>query len=99
MAQRYDIFIIIKKQKGHNEMELFDKSDKEQAEGEDEILSYLKEGTEFETQMTEHRSELLFKLSTEIENTEGNLKKTQQLVDKLKKHLKQLQELQRVLSK
>jgi len=80
-------------------MELFDKSDKEQAEGEDEILSYLKEGTEFETQMTEHRSELLFKLSTEIENTEGNLKKAQQLVDKLKKHLKQLQELQRVLSK
>ena len=80
-------------------MELFDKSDKEQAEGEDEILSYLKEGEEFESQSTEHRNELLFKLSTEIENTEGNLKKAEQLVDKLKKHLKQLQELQRVLSK
>jgi DNA helicase IV len=80
-------------------MELFDKSDKEQAEGEDEILSYLKEGTEFEAQMIEHRNELLFKLSTEMENTEGNLKKAEQMVDKLKKHLKQLQELQRVLSK
>ena len=49
--------------------------------------------------MTEHRNELLFKLSTEIENTEGNLKKAEHMVDKLKKHLKQLQELQRVLSK
>jgi DNA helicase IV len=80
-------------------MELFNKFDKEQAEGESEILSYLKEGAEFESQLTEHRNELLFKLSTEIENTAGNLERAEQLVSKFKKHLKQLQELQRVLSK
>jgi len=49
--------------------------------------------------LTEHRNELLFKLTTEIEETEGNLERAEQLVDKLKKHLKQLKELQRVLSK
>ncbi len=80
-------------------MDLFKKYSKEQAEGESEILSYLKEGVEFESQLTEHRNELLFKLTTEIEETEGNLERAAQLVDKLKKHLKQLKELQRVLSK
>lgn len=80
-------------------MDLFEKYSKEQAEGESEILSHLKEGVEFESQLTEHRTELLFKLATEIEETAGNLERTEQLVDKLKKHLKQLKELQRVLSK
>jgi len=80
-------------------MDLFKKYSKEQAEGESEILSHLKEGVEFESQLTEHRTELLFKLATEIEETEGNLERAEQLVDKLKKHLKQLKELQRVLSK
>lgn len=80
-------------------MDLFNKYSKEQAEGESEILSHLKEGVEFESQLTEHRTELLFKLATEIEETAGNLERTEQLVDKLKKHLKQLKELQRVLSK
>lgn len=80
-------------------MDLFNKYSKEQAEGESEILSHLKEGVEFESQLTEHRTELLFKLATEIEETAGNLERTEQLVDKLKKHLKQLKDLQRVLSK
>lgn len=80
-------------------MDLFKKYSKEQAEGESEILSHLKEGVEFESQLTEHRTELLFKLATEIEETAGNLERTEQLVDKLKKHLKQLKDLQRVLSK
>ncbi len=80
-------------------MDLFEKYSKEQAEGESEILSHLKEGVEFESQLTEHRTELLFKLATEIEETAGNLERTEQLVDKLKKHLKQLKDLQRVLSK
>jgi len=80
-------------------MDLFNKYSKEQAAGESEILSHLKEGVEFESQLTEHRTELLFKLATEIEETAGNLGRAEQLVDKLKKHLKQLKELQRVLSK
>lgn len=80
-------------------MELFDKYGKEQAEGASDLLSRLKEETEFESQMTEHRDELLFKIATEIEETTTNLEKAEQLVTKFKKHLKQLKELQRILSK
>jgi len=71
-----------------------EKEDKET----DDLLSRLKEGTDFEAQSGD-RTELLFKITTDIEETMTNLKKAEQLVDRLKKHLKQLRELQRVLSK
>jgi len=66
--------------------------------GADDLLSRLKEGTGFEDESGD-RTELLFKIATDIEETATNLKKAEQLVDKLKKHLKQLKELQKVLSK
>lgn len=83
-------------------MEDFDKLGKieeERAKEASDLLSRLKEGTEFEAQMGEHRNELLFKIATEIEETTTNLERAEQLVARLKKHLKQLKDLQRVLSK
>jgi len=75
------------------------KTEEERAKEASDLLSRLKEGTAFETQLGENRTELLFKIATEIEEATLNLERAEQLVERLKKHLKQLKELQRVLSK
>jgi len=53
----------------------------------------------YEASLTEQQSRLLFEITTEIEDTENALKQTEQLVQRLKKHLEQLRGLQRVLTK
>ena len=44
-------------------------------------------------------SEMLFKITTEIEDTTNALREAEQLVERLKKHLRQLRELHRTLTK
>ena len=53
----------------------------------------------FEAGLSERRSEILFKVTAEMEDTENALKQAEQLVQRLKKHLEQLKGLQKVLSK
>jgi uncharacterized phage infection (PIP) family protein YhgE len=78
---------------------------KEQTNRESNLLAYLmgetkvEELANFETELGERQSEILFKVTTEIEDTENALKQAEQLVQRLKKHLEQLKGLQRVLSK
>jgi len=77
----------------------------EQAQRENDFLSSLigeneAEGlANFEAGLSERRSEILFKVATDIEDTENALKHVEQLTRRLKKHLEQLKGLQRVLSK
>jgi len=77
----------------------------EQAQRENDFLSYLTEGNKveelanFEAELSQRRSEILFKVTTDIEDTENALKHVEQLAQRLKKHLEQLKGLQRVLSK
>jgi len=77
----------------------------EQAQRENDFLSYVmgenrvEELTNFEAELSERRSEILFKVTTDLEDTENALKQAEQLVQRLKKHLEQLKGLQRVLSK
>jgi predicted translin family RNA/ssDNA-binding protein len=54
---------------------------------------------QFEAELTQRQSQVLFEITTEMEDTEGALKQAEQLVQRLKKHLEQLKELRRVLSK
>lgn len=81
--------------------ELFD----EQAQRESNFLSYLmgktkmEDLTQFEADLSEKQSRILFEIATELEDTETALKEAEQLVHRLKKHLEQLKDLQRVLSK
>lgn len=82
-----------------DDLERLSKIGEESATEVNSLFSRLKEGTEFETQLSEHRTELLFKIATEIEEATMNLERAEQLVNRLKKHLKQLKELQQVLSK
>ena len=48
---------------------------------------------------TERNNKLLFLIQTEIEDTEASMRDTEQVLQKLKKHLQQLKDLQSVLSK
>jgi len=55
--------------------------------------------TQFEADLSEKQSRILFEIATELEDTETALREAEQLVQRLKKHLEQLKDLQRVLSK
>ena len=93
------------KQEGINNLKSFGELDKEQTQRESTLLSHLmgetgvEDLTRFEGELTERKSQILFEVATEIESTENALKQTEQLTQRLKKHLKQLKDLQRVLSK
>jgi len=77
----------------------------EQAQRENDALSYLVDASQIgkladlEAELGERRSEILFKVITDMEDTENALIEVGQLEQRLKKHLAQLKDLQRVLSK
>ena len=86
-------------------MKSFGQLNSEQIQRESDILSSLMEGNKleklanFEAELSGRRSEILFKVVTDMEDTESALIEIEQLVQRLKKHLEQLKDLQRVLSK
>lgn len=86
-------------------MDPFSQIMKEQAQREDSLLSQLMDTTgtadlaDFEGQLSERKSALLFRLTTEIEDAGNALKQAQQLVQKIEKHLAQLKDLQKALAK
>ena len=79
--------------------------DMEQTEGENEPISHLIEESEiaklanFDARLGERQNETLFTITAEIENTENVLKQAEQVVQRLKKRLQRLKDLQRILSK
>lgn len=86
-------------------MKSFGQLNSEQIQRESDILSSLMEENKleklanFEAELSGRRSEILFKVVTDMEDTESALIEIEQLVQRLKKHLEQLKDLQRVLSK
>jgi len=93
--------------RGRKELNLkfFNRTNNEPAQGKNELLSHLIDeiGMEdlinFEADLSGRQNQVLFQIATEIEDTESALRQTEQLIKKLKKHLEQLRDLQRVLSK
>jgi len=53
----------------------------------------------YEANLAEQQSRLLFSIQAELEDTEMALRQSEQLAQKLKKHLDRLKGLQKVLSK
>ena len=53
----------------------------------------------FEGDLTTRRKEILFKVTTEMEDTQTALRKAEELAARLRKHLTLLEGLQRLLSK
>ena len=78
---------------------------REQLEGESDLLSHLMEEVgvkdllDFEHGLAEQRSELLFKITTRIEDTENTLRQAEEIVKRLRRYLGQLRELHQALSK
>jgi hypothetical protein len=86
-------------------MKPYEELAREQADRENALLSGLmgeagvEELTNFEVRLGERQSEILFKITTEIEDTENALNQVEQLAQRLKRHLERLKKLQRTLSK
>ena len=79
---------------------------KEQLGRESELLSQLlgsfgqlNDLSAFESDLGLRRNEILFKVTVEIEDTKSALKQAEQLVERLKKHLSQLEGLHHILTK
>ena len=70
---------------------------KEQVGRESDLLSSLLQNSEELKSLTGF--EILFKVTTQIEDTRSQLKQAEQLVQRLKKHLNQLESLHRALTK
>ena len=85
-------------------MKSYEELAKEQADREGTLLSKLMgeagiEGlADFEAGLSGRQSEILFKITTEIEDTENALNQVEQLSERLKKHLERLKKLHRTLS-
>ena len=86
-------------------MEPYQEDRREKTRKEDENLPHVIEETDidqlihFERNLGERQNETLFKITLEIEETENTLKRAEQVVQGLTKRLKQLKDLQRILSK
>jgi hypothetical protein len=86
-------------------MKPYEELAREQVDRENALLSGLmgeagiEELTNFEVGLGERQSEILFKITTEIEDTENALNQVEQLAQRLKRHLERLKKLQQTLSK
>jgi hypothetical protein len=84
----------------------FNQIKKDQLGREGELLNHLmgseeelKAMTGFEQDLGTRKNEILFKVQVQMEDTRAELKKAEELVDRLKRHLSQLEGMHRILTK
>jgi len=93
------------KRKETDDMKSYEELAKEQANREGTLLSRLmgeagiEELTDFEAGLNERQSEILFKITTEMEDTKNALNQVEQLSQRLRRHLERLKKLHQTLSK
>ncbi len=86
-------------------MKSFGQLSSEQSQREGDFLSHLMGKAEmedlahYEADLAERQKQVLFEITTQIEDTENAVRQAEQLIQRLKKHLEQLKDLQRVISK
>jgi calcineurin-like phosphoesterase len=80
-------------------MKSYEELAKEQGKRESSFLSDVGEVSDFETGLGQRRDEILFKITTEIEDTKNALNQVEQLAQKLKKYLERLRKIHQTLSK
>ena len=86
-------------------MKSYEELAKEQANREGTLLSRLmgeagiEELTDFEAGLSGRQSEILFKITTEMEDTKNALNQVEQLSLRLRRHLERLKNLHQTLSK
>jgi len=79
---------------------------KDQLGRENDLLSQLMGSSDelkalsgYDAQMDTKRNEILFKVTTEMEDTKNALKESEALVERLRKHLAQLEGMHKILTK
>ncbi|MFP3898738.1 MAG: hypothetical protein ACLFVD_05450 [Dehalococcoidia bacterium] len=86
-------------------MKSYEELAKEQADRESTLLSKMmteggiEELADFEAGLSGRQSEILFKITTEMEDTQHALNQVEELAQRLRRHLDRLKKLQRTLSK
>lgn len=99
------ILITWYKGKETEDMKSYEELAKEQADRESTLLSKLmgeagiEEIADFEAGLSGRQSEILFKITTEMEDTQNALNQVEQLAQRLRKHLERLKKLHQTLSK
>lgn len=80
-------------------MKSYEELAREQRMRESSFLTDVGEMTNFEAELGQRRDEILFKITTEMEDTKNALDQVEQLAQRLRKYLNRLQNIYQTLSK
>jgi hypothetical protein len=92
-------FGILDKRKETDDMKSYEELAKEQGMRESNFLTDLGEMSDFEADLGQRRDEILFKITTEMEDTKNALTNVEQLAQRLRKYLDRLRNIYQTLSK
>jgi len=87
------------KRKETDDMKSYEELAKEQKLRETSFLSDVGELTDLEANLGQRRDEILFKITTELEDTKNALNQVEQLAQRLRKYLDRLRNIYQTLSK
>jgi hypothetical protein len=87
------------KRKEVNKMKSYEELAREQKKRESSFLSDVGELTDFEADLGHRRDEILFKITTEMEDTKNALNQVEQLAQRLRKYLDRLGNIYQTLSR
>ncbi len=80
-------------------MKSYEELVREQGKREGSFLSDVGELSDFENNLGQRRDEILFKITTEMEDTRNALSQVEQLAQRLRKYLDRLKNIYQTLSK
>jgi calcineurin-like phosphoesterase len=80
-------------------MKSYEELAREQGNRESNFLTDLGEMSNFEADLGQRRDEILFKITTEMEDTKNALNNVEQLAQRLRKYLDRLRNIYQTLSK
>ena len=80
-------------------MKSYEELARDQGKRESSFLSDLGEASDFEADLGQRRDEILFKITTEMEDTKNALNQVEKLAQRLKKYLERLEKIYQTLSK
>jgi hypothetical protein len=95
---RVRIWYPLYKRKEADNMKSYEEFAKEQRMRESSFLSDVGELSDFEADLGQRRDEILFKITTEMEDTKNALNQVEQLAQRLRKYLDRLKNIYQTLS-
>ncbi|MGA8848584.1 MAG: hypothetical protein WB564_01975 [Dehalococcoidia bacterium] len=99
MSSYVKIWYLRHKRKEIDDMKSYEELSREQGKRESSFLSDLGEASDFEADLGQRRDEILFKITTEMEDTKNALNQVEKLAQRLRKYLDRLEKIYQTLSK